>query len=99
MSLLFWGWLWGPAGAILSVPIVMVLKVSLERTKYRRWAFLLEPARDPDDHDDHDDESKPRPPKRIRLWSTPTPAPHSVGLGARPTPPPPKPRDTPVSPK
>lgn len=99
MSLLFWGWLWGPAGAILSVPIVMVLKVSLERTKYRRWAYLLEPARDPDDHDDHEDENKPRPPKRIRLWTTPTPAPHSVGLGARPTPPPPKPRDTPVSPK
>jgi len=99
VSLLFWGWLWGPAGAILSVPIVMVLKVTLERTQYRRWAYLLEPATHPEDEEDHDE--APRPTKRLRLWTTPTPAPNSVGLGARPTPPPPppKPRNTPVSPQ
>jgi len=95
VSLLFWGWLWGPAGAILSVPIVMVLKVTLERTRYRRWAYLLEPAQD----DHHDDEPRPSATKRLRLWTTPTPAPNSVGLGARPTPPPPRPRNTPVSPE
>lgn len=100
VSLLFWGWLWGPAGAILSVPIVMVLKVTLERSQYRRWAYLLEPA--VDDHEHDEDGLKPSPTtKRLRLWTTPTPPPNSVGLGARPTPPPtpPKPRNTPVSPE
>jgi predicted PurR-regulated permease PerM len=102
VSLLFWGWLWGPAGAILSVPIVMVLKITLERTRYRRWAYLLEPAPHPDD-DEHG-EALPAPSaaaaaKRLRLWTTATPAPNSVGLGARPTPAPPKPRSTPVSPE
>jgi AI-2 transport protein TqsA len=102
VSLLFWGWLWGPAGAILSVPIVMVLKITLERTKYRRWAYLLEPAPHPED-EEHG-EALPAPSaasaaKRLRLWTTATPAPNSVGLGARPTPAPPKPRSTPVSPE
>jgi len=26
LSLLFWGWLWGPAGAILAVPILVIVK-------------------------------------------------------------------------
>lgn len=29
-SLMFWGWLWGPLGMILSVPLTMVLRILLE---------------------------------------------------------------------
>ena len=27
VSLLFWGWLWGPMGLILAIPITAVIKV------------------------------------------------------------------------
>jgi predicted PurR-regulated permease PerM len=45
LSLVFWGWLWGPIGMILSVPVTVVLKISLEHTKQLRWlAVLLGPS-------------------------------------------------------
>ena len=31
LSLIFWGLLWGPVGTILSVPIVAVTKIVMER--------------------------------------------------------------------
>ena len=30
VSLLFWGWLWGPAGILLAVPILVVIKVATD---------------------------------------------------------------------
>ncbi len=90
VSLLFWGWLWGPAGAILAVPILMVLKVTLEGTRYRRWAQLLEPATHDAPGAHHLADGTPLPTTmRLRMWaSTATPAPTSVGLGAPPAAPP-----------
>jgi AI-2 transport protein TqsA len=41
LSLVFWGWIWGPVGAILSVPLTMVLKIMLENTEDLRWAAVL----------------------------------------------------------
>ena len=41
LSLLFWGWLWGPIGALLSVPLTMVVKIMLENTKDLKWAAVL----------------------------------------------------------
>ncbi len=41
LSLLFWGWTWGPVGALLSVPLTMVLKIWLENTQDLRWVALL----------------------------------------------------------
>ena len=48
LSLLFWGWLWGPVGALLAVPLTMVLKIMLENTPDLRWiAVLLDKAPPP----------------------------------------------------
>lgn len=41
MSLLFWGWTWGPVGAFLSVPLTMVVKIWLENTRDLRWVAVL----------------------------------------------------------
>jgi predicted PurR-regulated permease PerM len=41
MSLIFWGWVWGPVGMILSVPLTMVLKILFENTEDFRWIAIL----------------------------------------------------------
>lgn len=41
LSLLFWGWLWGPFGALLSVPLTMVVKIWLENTEDLRWIAVM----------------------------------------------------------
>ena len=48
-SLIFWGWLWGPVGALLSVPLTMIVKIMLENTQDLKWvAVLLDKAPPPD---------------------------------------------------
>ncbi|MEO0446287.1 MAG: AI-2E family transporter [Verrucomicrobiota bacterium] len=37
ISVLFWGWLWGPVGMFLAVPLTMVLKMMLEGSDDFRW--------------------------------------------------------------
>jgi AI-2 transport protein TqsA len=41
LSLVFWGWVWGPIGMLLSVPLTMMLKIMLENTEDLRWAAVL----------------------------------------------------------
>jgi len=41
VSLVFWGWVWGPVGMLLSVPLTMVLKIMLENTEDLRWVAVL----------------------------------------------------------
>lgn len=41
LSLVFWGWLWGPVGALLSVPLTMVAKIMAENTKDLKWVGVL----------------------------------------------------------
>ena len=44
-SLLFWGWLWGPAGVLLAVPMTTSIKIVLENIpSTAHLAVLLEPA-------------------------------------------------------
>jgi predicted PurR-regulated permease PerM len=42
--LLFMGWLWGIAGALIAVPLLMVIKIVCESVRTLRWvALLIEP--------------------------------------------------------
>lgn len=41
MSLIFWVWLFGPVGAILSVPLTVLLKIILEDFDETRWISTL----------------------------------------------------------
>lgn len=41
LSLLFWGWAWGPVGALLSVPLTNMVKIWLENTQDLRWVAVL----------------------------------------------------------
>jgi predicted PurR-regulated permease PerM len=47
LSLLFWGWVWGPVGMLLSLPLTMILKILFENTPDLVWiAVLMGPSRD-----------------------------------------------------
>ena len=41
LSLVFWGWVWGPMGMLLSVPLTMVVKIALENTEDLRWVAVM----------------------------------------------------------
>lgn len=41
MSLVFWGWAWGPIGMFLSVPITMLVKILLENSDDLEWIATL----------------------------------------------------------
>ncbi len=41
VSLVFWGWVLGPAGMLLSVPLTMSVKIALQSTEQTRWAATL----------------------------------------------------------
>lgn len=45
LSLVFWGWMFGPVGMLLSVPLSMVVKFAAQTSSQTQWiAVLLSPA-------------------------------------------------------
>ncbi len=41
LALIFWGWVFGPVGLILSVPLTMIFKITMESNDDTRWLGIM----------------------------------------------------------
>ena len=41
LSLIFWGWVWGPIGMLLSVPLTVIARIVFENSRELRWVAAL----------------------------------------------------------
>lgn len=60
VSLVFWGWVLGPVGMLLSVPLTIVIKIALDSNGNSRWmAVMLGPGIAPEPLDADDAQAAP----------------------------------------
>lgn len=41
LAVLFWGWVWGPVGMLLAVPIMVLIKLALENSRDLSWVATI----------------------------------------------------------
>jgi len=41
LSLLFWGWIFGPVGMLLSVPLTITVKIAVESNENLKWMGII----------------------------------------------------------
>jgi predicted PurR-regulated permease PerM len=55
LSVTFWGWLWGIAGAFIGVPLTIGIVIACHHFDRTRWiAILLAEAREPEQQEQGD---------------------------------------------
>lgn len=47
ISLIFWGWVFGPIGMLLSVPLTVMFKIALESNNNTKWVAMLLDSKEP----------------------------------------------------
>lgn len=72
LALLFWGWLLGPIGMILSTPLTMSLKIMLDDSPQFHWASVLLGTGSVKDIEAHQKKAKPALTERLLRNASPT---------------------------
>ena len=48
LSLVFWGWVLGPVGMLLSAPLTMIVKFTLENSEDSKWLAVMMGSKAPE---------------------------------------------------
>ena len=61
ISVIVWGWVWGPIGMLLAVPLTMFLKLAMENSTDLQWvAAIIDDAPQPESRPEQNLPNGPR---------------------------------------